>query len=281
MNGFFNVIKPSGMTASDVVVFVRRVLKEKKVGHLGTLDPLATGVLPVAVGKGTKLFNLLLNKRKTYLAFFTFGTETDTLDSDGQIVRQSETLVSAEQIKEACKLFLGKQIQIPPQYSAKKVNGLKAYDLARKGETVELKGREIEIFKFDFLRQKDEKTFVFEIECSSGTYIRSIVRDLAEKLNTVGYMSALIRTQSGPFSVVDGFTLDEIEKEKENLLVPIEFALNDLSDFIVDEKLYKKLCNGVKIQCEFDGYRKIFCDGEFFGVGKSEKGFLDLEFYLK
>ena len=94
-------------------------------------------------------------------------------------------------------------------------------------------------------------------------------------------MSALIRTQSGPFSVVDGFTLDEIEKEKENLLVPVEFALNDLSDFSVDEKLYKKLCNGVKIQCEFDGYRKIFCGGEFFGVGKSEKGFLDLEFYLK
>lgn len=281
MNGFINLIKPSGFTASDMVVKTRRILGQKKVGHLGTLDPLATGVLPIAVGKGTKLFNLLLDKKKTYRAFFTFGLSTDTLDSAGKITKSDGIVPSAELLEKLCRQMIGKQAQTPPAYSAKNVNGTRAYALARKGEEVLLPAKEIEVFGIELLRQFSPDTFEFEIVCSSGTYIRSIARDLAEKAGACAYMSALIRTAGGMFDIKDAITLDELQQLKESALIPVENAIADLPRYEFDERFYKKLDNGVKIPFEKSGYHSVYCRGELFGVGKSLDGKLDLEFYLK
>ncbi len=281
MNGFLNVIKPSGLTASDVVVKVRKILNVKKVGHLGTLDPLAVGVLPVAVGKGTKLFNLLLNKQKAYRAFFRFGITTDTLDSDGIITETNDKVVTVDEVADVCKQMVGKQMQIPPAYSAKSVKGTRAYVLARNGNDVQLEPREIEIFKCELLKKVNFNTYMFDIVCSSGTYIRSIVRDMAKKMSTVGYMPALIRTESGMFSLEDALTLDEISLRKEKAILPIDFAISDIPRYEFDAEFCRKLDNGVKVPFECKDYRKIYCNGELFGIGKSKNGLLDLEYYLK
>ncbi len=281
MNGFVNLIKPAGLTASDMVVKVRKALNTKKVGHLGTLDPLATGVLPIAVGKGTKLFNLLLVKEKTYRAFFTFGLSTDTLDSDGVVTQKCDKIPTVDEIKVACAKMVGKQDQMPPMYSAKSVNGTRAYVLARKGETVELKTKEIEIFSFEYIRQFNENTFEFEIACSSGTYIRSIARDLAQMMDTCAYMSALIRTKSGLFDIDKAITIEELFELKEQSLQPIDIAIKDLPRYDFDSKLYRKLSNGIKLPFDKQDYHTIYCNGELFGVGKSLNNLLDLEFYLK
>ena len=238
-------------------------------------------LLPIAVGKGTKLFNLLLVKEKTYRAFFTFGISTDTLDSDGVITQKCDKIPSVEELKLACAKMVGKQDQMPPMYSAKSVNGTRAYVLARKGETVELKTKEIEIFSFEYIRQFNENTFEFEIACSSGTYIRSIARDLAEMMGTCAYMSALIRTKSGLFDIDKAITIEELFELKEQALQPIDIAIKDLPRFDFSSKLYKQLSNGVKLPFDKQNYHTIYCNGELFGVGKSQDNLLDLEFYLK
>ena len=281
MNGFINVLKPVGATASDVVVCVKHVLHEKKVGHLGTLDPGASGVLPVAVGQGTKLFNFLTNKVKYYRAFFTFGVTTDTLDSYGQINERSDFLPTREQIQGVLKRFLGKIDQLPPLYSAISVGGVRAYDLARKGETVELKTRPIEIYSFDLIDGKSPDTFVFDIKCSGGTYIRSLARDLATACGTVGYMSALIRLQSGCFEIKDAYTLDEIRVRKEECLVGLDYPLKDVETYVFDDARFDDINFGRRVRCDFDGYRKIYCKDTFFGLGKCNNGLLELEYYLK
>lgn len=281
MNGFINLFKPSHMTSSNAVVKVRKILHEQKVGHLGTLDPLANGVLPIAVGKATKLFNLLLQKQKTYRASFTFGFSTDTLDSDGNVTEKSDAIPNAEQLKEFCKTHVGKQMQLPPAYSAKSVNGERAYRLARKGEEVQLQAREIEIFSFELVGKTDENTFDFEICCSSGTYIRAIARDMAAECGACGHMSALTRTKSGCFDINGSITLEELQDKKQDALVPVEYVLQDLPAYRFDEKYYSKLKNGVKLPFGEQNYHRIYCRGQLFGVGKSKDGLLDLEYYLK
>ncbi len=206
MNGFINVLKPVGATASDMVVCIKHILHEKKIGHLGTLDPGASGVLPVAVGLGTKLFDFLTDKTKKYRAFFTFGKTTDTLDSYGNIVLDNCRIPSANQLQAVLNGFKGEFEQIPPMYSAKSVGGVRAYKLARDGIQVELKPRKIKIYDINLVAQKTDDTFILDITCGGGTYIRSIVRDIADKLNTVGYMSGLIRLQSGCFDIEQAYT---------------------------------------------------------------------------
>lgn len=281
MNGFVNLIKPSGPTSGDMVIKARKILGCKKIGHLGTLDPLAAGVLPLAVGKGTKLFDFLLNKTKTYRAFFTFGKETDTLDSQGTVTVKDMPVPSVETLKQLCVQMTGEQQQIPPAYSAKNVNGVRAYALARKGEQVSLKPKTIQIFSFDFIRQCSDDTFEFEISCSSGTYIRSVARDMAEAAGTTAYMSALIRTKSGVFDINNAVTLDEFASLGVDAVLPLEYALADVPRYDFDEKYYRALCNGVKLPFDSVDYHKIYCQDQLFGVGKGQNGCLDLEFYLK
>lgn len=283
MNGFINVLKPVGATASDVVVCVRHILKEKKVGHLGTLDPGASGVLPVAVGQGTKLFDYLTNKIKYYRAFFTFGKTTDTLDAYGTVTATSDVIPTARQIEDALPSFLGEIAQIPPMYSALSVGGVRCYDLARSGVSLELKPRMVTIYQYTLLRQHSPDTFVLDIKCSGGTYIRSLANDLAERLGTVGYMSGLIRLASGCFDISDSVTLDELRKgNAENYVKPVTYPLGDLPEFVFDDALFKDIdCARYVNAPEINGYFKVMCKGVFFGLGHNDHGRLKIDYYLK
>ena len=246
-SGFVNVLKPTGMTSSDVVVSIKKILGIKKVGHLGTLDPAASGVLPIAFGKATKLFNYFLNKEKKYVAIVQFGIETDTLDSFANITNINDKKTTRADINKKIKLFLGKIKQTPPKYSAVKINGKKAYDLARAGKKVEIEPREIEIYSIKVLDELTQNRFRFEVHCSAGTYIRTLFDDIARVLDTRATTMAIIRTKSGSFSIENALTLDELRNEIKT--ISIEDALYGVKRYeIVDKELLKKIINGVKIQ---------------------------------
>lgn len=282
MNGFVNVIKPVGATASDVVVCLKHILQERKIGHLGTLDPGASGVLPVALGQGTKLFDFLTDKVKKYRAFFTFGKTTDTLDSYGEITYKSHNIPTKAQLQAVLSGFTGEFDQIPPIYSAKSVGGVRAYKLARNGIEVELKPRRIVIYDIQLIAQKSDDTFVIDITCGGGTYIRSIARDVASQLNTVAYMSGLIRLQSGAFGIDNAYTLDEIRVLKDKCVLDVSYPLADVEEYRFDDSLFDDINYGRAVKCPFNsGYRKIYCKDTFFGLGKNVDGRLKIVYYLK
>lgn len=295
IKGFVNINKPSGMTSSDVVVKVRGILRRAtgqklKVGHLGTLDPLGRGVLPIAVGSATRLFDYMQEKVKVYRATFVFGKTTDTLDSAGKITDTSENLPSIEQIQAVFDDLCGEVDQIPPQYSAKSVGGVRAYDLARQGIDVELKPKRVHIYyiknvDIDENGNKyslDENEYAFEIACSSGTYIRSIARDLATKLNTVGYMSSILRIKSGEFVLNESVSLADFEKEPLRYLNSFGAILNSFAKFDIPSEYIEKVQNGVKVA--FDNMPEgnfIACvDGQIFGMAQSENGCLKVKVRL-
>lgn len=213
-NAIINLNKPTGMSSFFAVKKVARLLGVKKAGHMGTLDPYGSGVLLIGVNKGTKLFDEYLKKDKTYLATFYFGVETDTLDSEGEIVSEKESNITEEQIKNIIPKFIGVQSQMPPVFSAKKINGKKAYELAREGKEISLKPKVIEIYNIELIRDFNNGCFEFKIRCSSGTYIRSLCRDMAKELSTCGTMVSIIRTTCGAFDIKDSCTLADIENGK-------------------------------------------------------------------
>lgn len=213
-NAIINLNKPTGMSSFLAVKKVARLLGIKKAGHMGTLDPYGTGVLLVGVNKGTKLFDEYLKKNKTYIATFHFGYETDTLDSEGNIIHENDVIVTKEMIEVVLPNFIGKLLQMPPMYSAKKINGQKACDLARSGKEVELKPKEIEVFDIEVVNEFGGNNFAFEISCSSGTYIRSLCRDIAHALSTYGTMVSIIRTKCGVFDIRNSCTLKDIANGK-------------------------------------------------------------------
>ena len=210
LNGFFNINKPVNMSSAKAVAIIKKKFNLKKVGHMGTLDPLADGVLIIAVGKATKLFNFLLNKTKTYKTVFEFGYETDTFDLNGQIVNSGGRIPALNEVGEKLKNFKGKIMQTPPKFSACHVAGKRAYDLARKGKEFELQPKAVEIFKFNLLKQLTNEQFLFEIECSSGTYIRALCRDLSLTLSTYGITRCITRTKCGMFNIEDAKLIEEI-----------------------------------------------------------------------
>lgn len=283
MTGILNINKPKGVSSSAVVSKVRKILGEKTIGHMGTLDPQAEGVLLLGVGKATKLFNHFLSKDKVYLAEFTFGYETDTLDCDGKIINETENLPSLEQIKSELKKQIGKINQIPPQYSAKNIAGRRAYDIARSGEVAELSASKVEIYNIEFISQVKVNVYTFNIHCSSGTYIRSICRDLAYNLNSLATMTALQRTRCGRYTIENSITLQQLEQNMELVLEPIEKTLDNLQVYELDEKYYFEISNGIKIQ--LDNLPKndflLFCKSELFGISKSIEGNLKIITYLK
>ncbi len=281
LDGFVNVLKPVGATASDIVVKLRRVLGQQKIGHLGTLDPGACGVLPIAVGKGTKLFNLLTNKTKVYRAVFTFGATTDTLDSYGVTIATGHSDIDIDRLTNVCSSFVGNIEQIPPMYSAISVGGVRAYDLARQGQSVHLKSRAVTIYSIDNIYVVDDCSFSIDISCSGGTYIRSLARDIADKLGTVAYMSSLVRLESGCFNIENALTYDEIDRLGAQCVVDLMYPLQDMATYDVPQQLYKPLSYGMAISAQFDGYNKIYCQGEFFGIGKCTNNKLVLEYYLR
>lgn len=249
ITGFVNLSKPAGMTSSDAVCIVRGVLSRtiggrQKTGHLGTLDPLATGVLPIALGKATALFDFLAFKTKRYVAEFTFGTATDTLDRGGKTVRYGGRIPSAEEIAAVLARFTGEFMQTPPAYSAKSVNGRRAYSYARSGEAVELAPKLVRVDSFELIGG-GEGVYEFAIECGGGTYIRSLARDVAEALGTCAYMSALTRTKSGPFTAESAVTPDEFRLAPEKYVIPAEFALSGLKKVTLGEHALKRMLNGI------------------------------------
>lgn len=270
MLGFLNIYKPSGVSSAFVVNKIKRKFNINKIGHMGTLDPMASGILPVAIGKATRMFDYFLEKKKSYIATFTFGYETDTLDATGQVTNKSNNIPNQKDILNALSNMIGKINQLPPQFSAKKVNGKKAYDIARSGEYVELKPKEIEIFDFKFLNQ-EENSYQFLITCSSGTYIRSICRDLAYSLNTFATMTKLERIESGFFNLDNSITLDDILQldSIDNILIPIyEVFKNQLKSIEINLTLYNKLSNGIKVknQLNIEDNTMLIVEGKLVGI---------------
>ena len=263
MNGILIVNKPKGFTSQDVVSKVKKILNVKKAGHTGTLDPLATGVLPVLIGDYTKLSKYLIEHDKIYKAKIKFGERRETGDLEGKIVETSDVKIKDEnKIKEVLKSMLGKSLQVPPIYSAIKVNGKKLYEYARSGETVEIPAREIKIYKLDFL-SFDEENQILEIEvsCSKGTYIRTLCEDISKKLGTVGFMLELERTQ------------DNIQ----NFLITMEETFSGLPKISLPSHRLKLFLNGVAFSdfsSASDGLYNIYCDSTYLGTGIIKNGFL-------
>lgn len=284
ITGFLNILKPSGETSFRVVSQVKKILGTKKVGHLGTLDPAAAGVLPIAVGKATKFFEYFLNKDKEYVAMVKFGIATDTLDSFGQLIRTDDTIIEAEQIEAVIPAFIGEVEQIPPRYSAIKVNGKRAYELARENADFTISPRKITIFSIKLIKKCEKNTFLFKVHCSAGTYIRTLFADIAEKLSTVAVTPVIIRTKSGNFLVNDAITLEELEKNKK--IIPIIQMLGDISVVNVNEKIAKQLACGVKIDAkslEMEDFSDKFfiCHGEkLLGLYSVSAGRIVCEIFL-
>jgi tRNA pseudouridine55 synthase len=243
--GFVNIIKPTGMTSSDVVLKVKKILKQKRVGHLGTLDPAASGVLPIAVGKATKFFDYFLNKDKVYVARVRFGIETDTLDSFGNITNINNKTITAEMLESVIPNFTGDIFQVPPKFSSVKIDGKRAYDLARENINFEIKPKKISIFSIKVMKNCEKNDFLFEVHCSAGTYIRTLFADIAKSLETVATVSVIIRKKSGCFEIDDALTLEEFEKEPK--IKTIQETLNKLKTIELDEKFAKKILNGVRV----------------------------------
>ncbi len=282
MNGILIVNKPKGFTSQDVVSKVKKILNVKKAGHTGTLDPLATGVLPVLIGDYTKLSKYLIEHDKIYKAKIKFGERRETGDLEGKIVETSDVKIKDEnKIKEVLKSMLGKSLQVPPIYSAIKVNGKKLYEYARSGETVEIPAREIEIYKLDFL-SFDEENQILEIEvsCSKGTYIRTLCEDISKKIGTVGFMLELERTQVDKFKIENSLTFEDIEKNKDNIqnfLITMEETFSGLPKISLPSNRLKLFLNGVALSdfsSSSDGLYNIYCDSAYLGTGIIKNGFL-------
>ncbi|WP_296876017.1 tRNA pseudouridine(55) synthase TruB [Thomasclavelia sp.] len=255
MNGIIIINKPAGMTSHDVVNQIRKIFKTKKVGHCGTLDPDATGVLVVAINKATKILQFLTADSKEYIATLSLGTATDTYDASGKIIEQKEFQpISKEIILKTLSSFTGIQEQIPPMHSAIKVKGKKLYEYARNHETVEIPKRTIEIKDIELL-SVDNNLIQFKVACSKGTYIRSLCYDIAKKLNYPGHMAALIRSKSGIFSIEDAYTLKQIENGEFELLT-IEQALSNYPKLVVDDE--NIVFHGKKIKSDIDHQVAIY-----------------------
>ena len=288
INGVLNVWKEAGFTSHDVVAKLRGILHQKKIGHTGTLDPDATGVLPVCLGKGTRLCDMLTDETKTYEALLHLGIATDTQDMSGTVTAEAPVTVTEEEVRDCIASFAGEQQQVPPMYSAIKINGQKLYDLARKGKEVERKPRNITIFELELLEQVNETDYLLRCRCSKGTYLRTLCHDIGEKLGCHGCMEQLIRTRVGQFDRNGAHTLDEIaaivgEGRLSEILVPVDEMFAALRSFATADDHAKKLAeNGNPLKpaqireigetasggdfAEDEEFRLYLDDGTFVGI---------------
>ena len=292
MDGIIVINKNKGCTSHDIVYKVKKIFNEK-VGHTGTLDPLAEGVLPILIGKGTLCSKYLINHDKKYIVKLQLGVKTDTADSEGNIIDEKivkKELLTEENIKEVFKLFIGKQEQIPPIYSAIKVNGRKLYEYARKGQKVELKPRQIEIYDIKLLKiNLKENQIEFEVFCGKGTYIRSLCEDIAKKLDTVGYMKELKRIQVGEFKINNSITIKQLEENIENVefinkeIISIEKIFKDKPIIKLENKKLQLFLNGVQLTKNMeDGIYRIYNENQqFIGIGTIKNKLLKRDIIIK
>jgi len=266
-SGIVLINKPVGMSSNAVVNKVKYLLGAKKCGHLGTLDLEGEGLLPVTVNKGTKLFDYFLKKDKTYETVFVFGFETDTLDTSGIVLKEKECDIEESAVKEAIKTMVGTYAQMPPMYSAKKVGGKVAYKEARNGNEIVLSPKDVTIYDFKLLEKVGKNKFRFEISCSSGTYIRSVCRDLAEKLSTYGSMQCILRTRCGGFYLKEANTFKDVENGTFKFVGCEEVF--DFENVELDERETERLLNGQEIKFEKEnGMFKLFSKSDFLGIGE-------------
>ena len=269
MDGIIIINKSKNCTSHDIVRKAKKILNEK-VGHTGTLDPNATGVLPLLVGKGTQISKYLINHDKTYEAVLKLGEKTDTADVEGQIIEKKEVQPSnleKENVEKVLKSLIGKQEQIPPIYSAIKVNGKKLYEYARHGEQVEIEPRTIEIYDLQLI-DIQEQEITYKVHCSKGTYIRTLCEKIAEKLDTVGYMKELKRTQVGEFLIENSITIEEVENDAEKNFITIERYFEKYPKINLNAKKLQLFLNGVQLTHELkDGIYTIYSEEKFIGIG--------------
>lgn len=289
IHGIINVYKEKGYTSHDVVAKLRGIAGQKKIGHTGTLDPDATGVLPVCLGRATKVCDLLTEKDKTYEALLLLGVETDTQDTSGTVLKQGDTsALVVNEVEQAILSFVGEYDQIPPMYSALKVNGKKLYELAREGKTVERKARRVQIHNIRILEINLPRVRM-EVECSKGTYIRTLCHDIGEKLGCGGCMENLIRTKVSCFELKDSYKLEEIAKIKaegnlEKVLMPVDALFPQYPQIVVKKK-WEKLAyngNGLPVRAVFYGGQDKSqkpLDGEFVRLYDEEGQFLAIYQY--
>lgn len=281
MDGVIVINKPKGKTSHDMVSFVRRITHIRRVGHTGTLDPMATGVLPICIGKATKAADMLTASDKRYTAQLKLGETTDTLDAEGTVLERSEVNVTREQIISAVKSFEGEIMQIPPMYSAIKKDGKKLYELARSGIEVEREARKITIYSIDILDIQTD-TVTIDVKCSKGTYIRTLCDDIGKLLGCGAHMTSLVRTQSGMFTIENSYTADELENGiSEDMLIATDALFSDLKRVTLNEFLTGKVKNGVPIRRtnlnEGESYRVYSESGEFLCVSVYTDGALKME----
>ena len=275
MTGFIVVNKAEGVSSATEVNRIKRLMNTP-CGHMGTLDPMASGVLPVAIGNAARLFDYFLEKRKTYIATFLFGCDSDTLDTTGNIIDTGGKIPSEEEINAVIPDLVGEIYQIPPKYSAKNVDGKRGYQLARAGIEFELPPKKVNVYSIRLIKKINNKSFSFEIECGGGTYIRSIARDLGAKLGTCAIMSALMRTKSGIFKLDDAVETKNLTKENIDSFIIKTDSVLPFDSFHPTEKEAKKLFNGLTVECSLsDGTYKIYCtDGSFYGLAQAKDNIL-------
>ena len=284
MDGIIIINKPQGFTSHDVVNIVKKTLNISKVGHTGTLDPNATGVLPILIGKATKISKYLIEHDKEYIATISFGEKKDTGDSEGETIEKDENAeailrkLNNKDIEKILDSFLGKQKQMPPIYSAIKVGGKKAYEYARKGQEVNLKPRDIEIYNIELLN-KNNNLVTFKVLCSKGTYIRTLCEDIAKKCGTIGYMSKLIRTRVNKFKIENAINLEDVKKCK---IITIEDIFIDNEKIELPDKKVSLFLNGVKLKYELtNGIYRIYNNNKFLGLGILQNNLLKRDVILE
>lgn len=282
MNGFINLYKPAGMSSAYAVGAVKKKFNIS-CGHMGTLDPMAEGVLPVGVGQASRLFDFFLDKEKEYVAEFKFGLLTDTLDVTGKTIKTCEKIPTDIEIQEKLGLFIGEIDQVPPNYSAKCIDGKRGYQLARRGEEFTLPPKKVIINNFEYLGKTYENTFKFRINCKGGTYIRSLARDLGEATNSLATMKSLCRTKSGIFTVENSVSVDELKNSVDagKLLIPSDQTIN-FEKLVLNPKEAKRLLDGLKDEYPNpDGLYRVYNESTFWGVGIIQDGVLKMKAYVR
>ncbi|MDO4543027.1 MAG: tRNA pseudouridine(55) synthase TruB [Clostridia bacterium] len=287
MDGIISVLKPPAMSSSDVVVDIRRLFCQKRVGHTGTLDPGAAGVLPICIGRATRLFDYLVDKKKRYIFEIHFGTSTDTQDAYGKRIDTACCDVSRAELEAVLPLFTGKQKQTAPMYSALKSGGRKLYDIALAGDEIPDKIRELEIYELKILDKTEKNRFLLEAECSKGTYIRTLCRDIGQRLGLPAHMSFLLRSASGAFTIEGAHTIAELGKMKErgqleSAVVSCEAALVGLDRVDLPKGRTEPMKNGLvtKVLGMADGAVRCYCGDVFMGVAKIQSEQIKLAVHL-
>ena len=277
-NGIIIIDKPSDWTSMDVCAKLRGILREKRVGHGGTLDPMATGVLPVFVGQATRAVEFAENGHKEYVAGLRLGQVTNTQDTSGETLETHPVTVSRADVEAALDRFRGDISQIPPMYSAIKINGQKLYDLARKGQEVERKARNITIFELEVLEQVSETDYLIRCLCSKGTYIRTLCHDIGQALGCGGTLYSLRRTMAAGFTLADAVTIDDVQEQGGALLLPVDRFFNRYPSLTLPNARLDKLCrcgNPLKISGTADGTYRIYGqNGDFLCLSEAKDGTL-------